>query len=742
MNMPVENESAARRNRVVRFLPWVVVVAILLVVGCIRVRLLEVPLERDEGEYAYVGQLILQGIPPYELAYNMKLPGTYYAYAAGMAVFGQTVAGVHLTLLVVNSLTCVFVFLLGRKLAGATAGLAAGASYAVMSVSPAVMGLAAHATQFVALCGVPGAWLLWHALATGRKRTFFLAGLLFGLAFMMKQPGICFGLFAVVLVTWQAVQNRAIWSRDFLRVGLNLGAGMALPFAGFCLWTFAAGNFGRFWFWTFDYASRYAGRGSLASGWAALSNQIVNQLLPFGGCWLLAAAGVLAARRVRARQKALAFALTFWGCSLLGTTPGLNFREHYFVLALPAFALVLGLGVECLRTPFSSGWKSWMPLGLLAAVLAGSLGQQRRFFFQLTPTQYSQSIYRGNPFPESPLIAQYVREHSPPEARMAVVGSEPELYFYARRHSATGYIYTYPLMEAQPYAGFMQREMIQEIEASQPEFIVVVSYAFSWLKQPGSDLAILREMERYTRQCYVPVAAVGGPPKAPGAWAGHHSANAPPEFPPEAMILYQRKPARALAAQFLGDTLSAEGQFNAAGEAYTNALQLCPGDAAIQAAMAANDQRAQIQPRLAALLAELKARPTAEGHAAAAALYEWQQNFSAALEQYSAAQQLQPENPQWLNNLAWLLATCPRPEFRDGARAVTLARQACERTGFGKAIYLGTLAAAYAEAGKFDEAIATAQTACDRAAQEGDASRRQQNQELLQRYRAHQTARE
>jgi hypothetical protein len=41
----------------------------------IRWRLREMPLERDEGEYAYAGQLLLQGIPPYQLAYNMKFPG-------------------------------------------------------------------------------------------------------------------------------------------------------------------------------------------------------------------------------------------------------------------------------------------------------------------------------------------------------------------------------------------------------------------------------------------------------------------------------------------------------------------------------------------------------------------------------------------------------------------------------------------------------------------------------------------
>ena len=87
----MDNQSAANpaRNSRVRFWAWLVVLAVLLFVGFIRVRLLDMPLERDEGEYAYAGQLILQGIPPYEMAYSMKLPGTYYAYALGLGCLGQ-----------------------------------------------------------------------------------------------------------------------------------------------------------------------------------------------------------------------------------------------------------------------------------------------------------------------------------------------------------------------------------------------------------------------------------------------------------------------------------------------------------------------------------------------------------------------------------------------------------------------------------------------------------------------------
>src|SRR6266542_5258615 len=88
------------------------------VVIAIRIHLLAIPLERDEGEYAYAGQLMLQGIPPYQLAYNMKFPGVYAAYALIMAIFGQTSVGILLGLLILNISSVVIVFLIARRLIG------------------------------------------------------------------------------------------------------------------------------------------------------------------------------------------------------------------------------------------------------------------------------------------------------------------------------------------------------------------------------------------------------------------------------------------------------------------------------------------------------------------------------------------------------------------------------------------------------------------------------------------------
>jgi tetratricopeptide (TPR) repeat protein len=76
-----------------------------------------------------------------------------------------------------------------------------------------------------------------------------------------------------------------------------------------------------------------------------------------------------------------------------------------------------------------------------------------------------------------------------------------------------------------------------------------------------------------------------------------------------------------------------------------------------------------------------------------------------ALSDYEAALKLQPQNTGLLNNLAWLLATSPVDQVRDGKRAVELATEACKESEYKVPHILSTLAAGYAEAGDFKSAI-------------------------------------
>ncbi len=111
-----------------------------------------------------------------------------------------------------------------------------------------------------------------------------------------------------------------------------------------------------------------------------------------------------------------------------------------------------------------------------------------------------------------------------------------------------------------------------------------------------------------------------------------------------------------------------------------------------------------------------------------------QGRYPEAVAHFSAALKLAPESPELHNNLAWLRATCPVATFRDGKEAVRLAQLACRLTHEREPQFLGTLAAAHAEAGQFAEAIAVCREAialAEAATNEPVAGR---NRELLQLY--------
>jgi tetratricopeptide (TPR) repeat protein len=76
-----------------------------------------------------------------------------------------------------------------------------------------------------------------------------------------------------------------------------------------------------------------------------------------------------------------------------------------------------------------------------------------------------------------------------------------------------------------------------------------------------------------------------------------------------------------------------------------------------------------------------------------------------ALGDYEVALKANPEDDHVLNNLAWVLATSPDKDLRQGKRAVELATKACEITEYKAPHILSTLAAAYAELGDFGTAI-------------------------------------
>jgi hypothetical protein len=515
-----------------------VVTLVLVLTSLVRWRVADIPLERDEGEYAYAGQLILQGHAPYSLAYNMKFPGTYYAYAGAMALFGESPRGVHLGLLVVNMLAGVALFLIALRLIGAFGATVATIAFMVLSLDRGVLGTAAHATHFLL---VPVLWGMFVLIRPATTGSLWIAGGLFGLAVLMKQQAAVFLPFAGLYVAWTTrtveVQPWSVVVRAIAKVAF----GAAVPLGLLLLLLLSHGVLGRFWFWTWDYAAGYVSVIPLSLFWPALRlawDPLTGQTAAF---WWAGIAG-LATLWLGAWPKATRVLITGWcAAAFLAVCPGLYFRQHYFVILLPVLAMTLGVGAVTVArlVPFRRG--AWVVGTAFAALVGLWASANWSYLAKVTPRDLSRSLYGTNPFVESPEVAEFLRTHTGPEDRVAVIGSEPQIYFYANRKSATGYIYMYALMEPQPFALQMQREMIAEIEAAAPRYIVVVPMRASWAPFPTSDRGILNWTETYTSRCYrrVGVVDIHSPDSSTILW-GEAAASYRPQSD-QTMLTFERR---------------------------------------------------------------------------------------------------------------------------------------------------------------------------------------------------------
>lgn len=466
------------------------IVAALLAFLVIRAPFLSLPLERDEGEYAYVAQGLLAGEVPYRDAFDQKPPGVFVAYGLAFATLGESIEAIHGFLWLWTAAAAALLFLLVREVAGTLAAGFALLVFAIASADPHLQGHAANTENWMLLPLVLSAGACVRGWLRGDRSSWLACGGFAALACGFKQVAVTDALLLATAGVWgDAILARPTPSaRQACSRGALFALGAALASAPVVLYFAGNGALAPFLDAVFLHNLEYSRAVPLADGLANLSGVLAYQLPSFWAVWALALAGWLLPGDVRGPVRhALA---AWWLASFTGAAVGLYFRPHYFLQTLPALSALAGIGAANLaerlvaRRPAAPGA---VVAALAALVALVPLAAHRRLLLAGSPTAISRQIYGMNPFPESLAIAEHIEQGSGPEDRVFIVGSEPQILFYAKRRSATRYIFFYPLTGEFPDARARQQSVLEEVQATRPLYVVWADVATSLSRTPRSE---------------------------------------------------------------------------------------------------------------------------------------------------------------------------------------------------------------------------------------------------------------
>ncbi|MFZ0828172.1 MAG: glycosyltransferase family 39 protein [Verrucomicrobiia bacterium] len=459
---------------------------IVFLTAAVRVPLLGVPFERDEGEYAYIAWRLGHQELPYRDWVDQKPPAIFWTYDLALQLPFDPIRSVHGLALVWAAASAGALFFLARRFLKPPWAAGAAALFAILSADPLVQGTAANTELFMLLPLILSQLAFLSAAKNNQRRILLLilAGALTGIAVAFKQVAAVNWLFQLAL--WPVLVGGEKRMRTTLSFAGWSAAGIAVVWGFIAIYFFFRQGLGDLVENVFTHNLEYihtipwpARLGACLQALAMLSR---SEAL----VWILATAG-LVALSVAGRMKDLLFLVGWMVTSLIGVSASGYFFPHYFQQLLPVLALMAALGAEALyharfwkRVP---AWSRVATVGTLSAILP--LVAIYPFLFRYTPAQAVKKIYPGNFFAEMPELGRRIARITGPNDPIFIFGAEAELLFYAQRVSATRYIFLFPLYG--PYRNVREKQLATAKELSLNRPAAVVWLPNNLFFTPGSE---------------------------------------------------------------------------------------------------------------------------------------------------------------------------------------------------------------------------------------------------------------
>jgi hypothetical protein len=224
----------------------------------------------------------------------------------------------------------------------------------------------------------------------------------------------------------------------------------------------------------------------------ASSRAILKNYAPL---WLLCAAGLALTAFLKVTLYKKVFIYLFFIISFLTILPGLHFYGHYWLQLVPAAAILAGTALSTLKQlltkPLGGPGSTAAVCCAFVALIGPILYSERAYYFHPDPTAILRRVYGSNPFPEAKVVGDFIAERSREGDKIALIGAEPEMYFYARRRAASRHADFSYLISNDPIHARLQEEFMWDVDHRRPRFFVVFGHPISLFGPPQSKIGIL-----------------------------------------------------------------------------------------------------------------------------------------------------------------------------------------------------------------------------------------------------------
>ena len=429
---------------------------------------LQEPFELDEGFYATVVQVILDGGLPYRDAFGHQPPLIFGWYALSFLIFGQHVWAPRLVAAGLMSATTLVVYAQGRLLFSGREALLAALAFA-LSIGVARFHTNANAEYFMLLPLTAGLVTFTLGQQTGRLPWFFLSGVLSGMAIMTKEVCVFNFVFLVVWTLYPAWRRRGLDRQQLSSVALLVG-GCSLvavltiaPFVG--LGVFAD------YLDSVLFAGQYVGNRSTLERVLGILDTFRFPFIVAGPWMALSLFGCV--YLIRNGDNRWGWLIVGWlVASMLSLIFVGRLYAHYFVNLLPALGLMAPLGVRFLRDRWQAAPARAAAFVFIVGVLAvGAIAINGQVYLHGSADERHLSKFAGDPGRwevQSPALASYIADKTSPDESIFVLGFEAQLYFYADRRSATRYL------DDHPFAADYSRieTALEDLKEETPTFVI------------------------------------------------------------------------------------------------------------------------------------------------------------------------------------------------------------------------------------------------------------------------------